>query len=400
MKIVHIQCSMGPAGNAAHRLHLAMISEGIQSSILNIYPSLKRNNVYSLRASKLSYLTKALNYFYFSIKLRGKKKDSYFYRILPVFGCGIKRHSLITSADVIYIHWVAGALSVSDFKGILQLGKPVIVFMHDMWPFTGGCHHSFDCKGYEKGCHNCPMFSNSNTPHGQIEQLYKLYSHHSNLVFVSPSRWMADCAKQSYALRNNKVFVIPNLVDENIFKPIDKIIAKQILNLPIDKFIITFGCQSGTNNKFKGWLYLKEAIEKLNRDNIHIVIYGSEENKDTVDQVKFPITFLGPILDETKLSLICNATDIFISPSLAESFGLTFLENILCGTPVIGFDNTAISEIVKTNINGYLARNRDALDLCHGIEKIIDKEISVTGRLNYSSKEILQKHKKLIEQFI
>ena len=396
MKIIHIQNGMGPAGNAAYRLSCEMRKNGIDSTVLTLYPCSDYEHVYSHTNVRYSLLKKVVNTVANRISLHGKLPNSYYYRVFPVLGRNIIDNNNVQEADVIYVHWVAGALSSLDIKQIISLQKPVVFFMHDMWDFTGGCHHSFDCRQYETGCLNCPMFSvNKKTPHKQIESLKSVFAEGNNFVFVSPSQWMASCARNSYAIKS-PVYAIPNVVDEKIFRPINKREAKESLGLPLDKKIITFGCQSGTNNKYKGWRYLKEAMLKLSRQDVHIVVYGSDENKETGLESKYPITSLGKITEEGKLAQICNATDVFVSPSLAESFGLTFLENILCNTPVVGFDNTAIPEIVKSGITGYLVRNRDSDDLALGIDKLLSTNL--IPKIDYSSPKIIGKHIALIHR--
>lgn len=135
-------------------------------------------------------------------------------------------------------------------------------------------------------------------------------------------------------------------------------------------------------------------MSKLSRQDVHIVVYGSDENKDSGLEIKYSITNLGKITEEEKLAQICNATDVFVSPSLAESFGLTFLENILCNTPVVGFDNTAIPEIVKSGVTGYLASNRNSDDLAFGIDKLLSSNL--VPHIEYSSSEIVGMHKEVI----
>ena len=394
MKIIHIQNGMGPAGNAAYRLSCAMRKNGIDSVVLTLYPCSDYEYVYSHTNVRYPLFKRVINTVANRFSLHGKLPNSYYYRVFPELGRNIINNNHIKEADVIYVHWVAGALSCLDIKQIISLQKPVIFFMHDMWDFTGGCHHSFDCRQYETGCLNCPMFSeNKKTPHKQIESLKSAFAEGNNFVFVSPSQWMASCARNSYAIKS-PVFSIPNVVDETIFRPINKREAKECLGLPLDKKIITFGCQSGTNNKYKGWRYLKEAMLKLSRQDVHIVVYGSDENKDSGLEIKYSITNLGKITEEEKLAQICNATDVFVSPSLAESFGLTFLENILCYTPVVGFDNTAIPEIVKSGVTGYLASNRNSDDLAFGIDKLLSSNL--VPHIEYSSSEIVGMHKEVI----
>ena len=193
------------------------------------------------------------------------------------------------------------------------------------------------------------------------------------------------------------------MIDETIFKPIDKKVVRQILNLPQDRIIITFGCVAGQDNPYKGWKYLEEAINRIDLDNILIVVYGSGYNQETVDNTKYPIRFLGRVYDDTMLSLICNASDLFVTPSLCENFSLVILENILCGTPVVGFDTTGIPELVKTGQTGYLAKFKDSDDLAKGIRSILNKEITFDMgqyRSSYSSRNIIESHIKLINQYL
>lgn len=402
MKVLHIQYSMPPAGNACFRLHSAMLNNGIESSILNIERSIAvRNNVYSKNFGFATIINKFINKIQAKFIRNKLSQNAYFYSHKPIVGANLSNEVIVRAADVIYFHWVAGGcIKFEEIEKIAKTGKLIIFFMHDMWNFTGGCHHSFECNGYQTGCKNCPMFKvNCNIASKQIEAKKKLFSKYSNIVFISPSLWMAECAKKSFALKSNYIFSISNIIDETIFKPINKSIARNLLNLPQGKKIITFGCQAGTKNKFKGWEYLRDAMKLIQRDDIHIIIYGVDYQKETQEQVNYPITFLGPIFDETKLALICNATDIFVSPSLAESFGLTFLENILCDTPVVGFDNTAIGEIVKTGINGYLAKNKDANDLANGIVKLLE-EPPIINKMNYSSRHFVEQHLQVINSLI
>lgn len=103
------------------------------------------------------------------------------------------------------------------------------------------------------------------------------------------------------------------------------------------------------------------------------------------------------------LSLICNASDLFVTPSLCENFSLVILENILCGTPVVGFDTTGIPELVKTGQTGYLAKFKDSDDLAKGIRSILNKEITFDMgqyRSSYSSRNIIESHIKLINQYL
>ena len=389
---------MAPAGNAAYRLHLAMLRAGLDSSVMTYRPYDGRYKVSSLdrgwKVLKSKVCTKLFQ------AQTSFTPQSYFFSQPPLMSKGISQCKQVREADVIYLHWICGGfIGYADIEELAKTGKTLIFFMHDMWTMTGGCHHSLDCINFKTGCHNCTMLS----AHREIAAKHclkkkQLFEKYSNIYFISPSEWLGKCARDSYVLKNKPVFVISNIVDETVFKQIPKELSRKILNLPLDKKIISFGCQAGISNPFKGWKYLQEAINLLDEENIHLLIYGSDYDETTAKQLSYPITFMGPVLDEYLLALINNSSDVFVSPSLAESFGLTFLENILCGTPVVGFNNTAVSEIVVTTKTGYLANNKSAEDLCKGLKYILKTPFNPLSNYYYSTEGILEAHKRIINQ--
>lgn len=397
MKVLHIQYRMPPSGNACFRLHTAMRKNGIDSSVLNIENSIQRNDVYGHPMGMSWFLKKSAKYLHRRIVERQFASDGYLYTQMPIVGDSITRDPLVQNADVIYFHWIAGVITFNELRHLAKTGKPIIFFMHDMWDFTGGCHCSFQCDGYQNGCRECYILK-TDLSSKYLSEKKKLYSQFDNIIFFTPSDWLRECAIRSFALSGKKVFTVNNIIDETIFKPCDKTVSRKILNLPEGKKIVTYGCQGGTSTAHKGWIYLQKAINLLNIDDIHILIYGSDYRKDIQEQVKYPVTFLGPVFDETKLSLICNATDVFVSPSLSESYGLTLMENILCGTPVVAFDNTAIGEIVKTGINGYLSKNKDPEDLAKGIKYVLENNLKNILDNGYSSDALVRQHMDILRK--
>src|SRR5690606_11500957 len=76
----------------------------------------------------------------------------------------------------------------------------------------------------------------------------------------------------------------------------------------------------------------------------------------------------GSLNNEIQLAEFYNTCDVFVSPTLEESFGLTILESIACGTPVVAFNVGGIPDIVEHKIHGYLSKYLDSSDLAKGIE--------------------------------
>ena len=411
MKIIHISTSdkIGGAAIAAYRLNHALNQNDENSILLTLNKNTTHKNIVSIAKNKIKYSVKLKFVLTEKIK-RNLLKPKY---TISLGWCGYKLHKSkeIIEADVIYIHWTGfGFLSVKGLAKILELNKPVIIFMHDMWFITGGCHHSFECNAYKTQCIKCPKIGNKLLNNILATTFFlkrKYLTKYKNLHIVTPSNWLADCVRESALFKANNIKVIPNLIDTNLFKPIEKQIARDILNLPSNKKIILFGANGGKSDKYKGWNHLVSAISQLKRDDVIIVLFGGDISDEEKKQLKYPIYSFGYIYDEYSTILLYNTADVFVIPSLAENFPNTILESLACGTPVVGFNVGGIPDLVIHNETGYLAKYKDNLDLANGINWILDNEILFPScKLHnyviehYSYKKITKQHKNYIHNLL
>ena len=192
---------------------------------------------------------------------------------------------------------------------------------------------------------------------------------------------------------------IPNIVPGQIFRYIDKAQAKERFGLPKDKVIIAFGT-ADNSNVVKGMKYLVEALKTISDDRLLLCVYGSERDENLEREVLQPIRFLGRFTDPKDVAMANAAADVFVSPTLAESFGQTLLENIKCGTPVISTRTTAVPEIVQDGINGYLVEPKDSKGIATAIMKFVSNPIRIDGSYNkiFSEESVLSKHLALIRK--
>lgn len=372
---------MESAGRAALRLQKAFTSVNVESGIVSLQHSIQGGagvkylgawaRIVSRIEDKIqAYLTRKSD----------KRLGSFSY---PVLGNNLAKLEEVKNADVIYIHWaLKGMINLRSMEQLARLNKPVVIFLHDMWNITGGCHHSFSCEKYKtEGCNNCPMFpadKKNDLSAKEFRKKMRLYSKYNNLFFVSPSKWLYDCAKESLLTKNKPVFYIPNILDKVLFKPADKTVARQILNVDTGETVIAFGAIT-VNSPYKGWTYLQKALELLSKDdslkNISVLIFGSAYNKEIANAIPFKTRFMGYLLDEYSTSLVYNASDVFIAPSLAEAFGYVVMEALSCGTPVVGFNVGGIPDMIRHKENGYLAKYKDADDVSEGIKFCLKNKI-------------------------
>jgi len=402
LKVVQIQYSTVSGGSSAIRLQKAFIKAGISSSIISLQEDKPKvdNITYLGRKERIiARLDCRLE-----LLLTKKSDKDYGLFSAPVIGNDISSMKEVREADIIYIHWVQyGFLGLSDIKKIARLKKPVIFIMHDMWGITGGCHYSFNCKNYTTGCKACPIFtatSNSSLAAMGVTKKLALYSKYDNLFFVSPSRWLYNCAKEALLTKNKPVFYIPNVLDISVYKPLDKSTAKHILKISSDESVIAFGAVS-IDSKRKGWPYLQNALEMLKKDTdsgkVTILIFGSNYNREIADAIPFRTRFMGYLSDEYSTALAYNASDVFIVPSLADNQPTTVQESLSCGTAVVGFNIGGIPDMIRHKENGYLAEYKNAEDIATGIRYCLQNKIKGKMLPGFHPDLVIKKHVEMIE---
>lgn len=276
-------------------------------------------------------------------------------------------------ADIIHLHWVnQGFLSLRDLDRILASGKPVVVTMHDQWYFTGICHYSSDCGKYRTQCEQCPMVKGRGTDLARrvFDRKRAMYEG-KNITFVGCSRWMADLARQSALTQGHTVTNIPNAIDTDIFKPMNKQEARAKHGLPVDKKLLLFGAQRITDPR-KGFNFLVEACEHISMHHptlpgrLEVVVLGGDA-QSVKESFPLPVHTVNYLSSETEIAALYNAVDLFVTPSLQDNLPNTIVEAMACGTPCVGFNVGGIPEMITHKQDGYVADYCDSLDFAQGI---------------------------------
>ena len=272
--------------------------------------------------------------------------------------------------DIINLHWVsAGFLQIET---LAKFNKPIVWTCHDMWAFTGGCHYNQECQKYTAACGACPQLG-SNKDKDLSRWIWKRKNQawdRLNLTVVTPSKWMAKCAKESSLFSNRRIEVIPYGLDLDTYRPIDKPIARKLLKLPQDKQLILFLSLRATSDKRKGFHLLQPALQELSqigwKDKLEIMVVGASPPERS-PEFGFKSHYLGTMADDLTLALAYSAADIFIAPSIQDNLPNTVLEATACGTPCIAFDIGGMPDMIEHQQNGYLAQPFQIDDLVRGI---------------------------------
>ncbi len=281
----------------------------------------------------------------------------------------------IQSADIVHLHWVAGVVDPAALGWAIG-DKPVVWTLHDMNPFTGGCHYAGDCQKYEQSCGACPQLGSRTADDlsrrvwtSKAEAYRKL-----NLTIVTPSRWLAGCAERSRLLSGRPIHVIPNGFPLEVFKPGNAVPLRRKLDIPPDARVVMFGSDSVLNRR-KGFRYLLEALRRLadTVDDRELVLacFGHFP-EETEIQAPCRLIKLGNLAGEAHLAMAYRVADVFVLPSLEDNLPNTVIEALACGVPVVAFNSGGIPEIVEHKKTGYLVDIQHPDELAKGIAWALD----------------------------
>ncbi|MDF1579141.1 MAG: glycosyltransferase family 4 protein, partial [Desulfobulbales bacterium] len=277
--------------------------------------------------------------------------------------------------DMVHLFWINhGFLRIESIK---KFNKPVIWTLHDMWPFTGGCHYDDECGKFRQSCGDCPVLHS-----GRERDLSRRVWQRKQrawaglpMVVVATSHWLAEMARASSLFKDKRIEVIPNGIDTERYKPIDKEAARAAYNLPRDKRLILFSAFSATSDKRKGHQYLVQALDKIAQEGwgakAELVIIGASRPENPPD-MGMKVHYMGSLHDEISQVLLYSAADVVVAPSMQENLSNTVMESLACGTPVVAFNIGGMPDMIDHQKTGYLAAPFESDDLAEGIIRVIE----------------------------
>lgn len=271
--------------------------------------------------------------------------------------------------DIIHLHNLHGHyINIKLlFDYINKHDIPIVWTLHDCWAFTGHCSH-FDyagCDKWKSGCSRCPQRRNYpdswffDRSKSNFRKKRELFTSVRRMHIVTPSGWLKSLAEQSF-LRKYPITVINNGIDrsEFVYTPSD---LRSRLGIE-DKFVI-LGVV-GNLDGFKGGQYFLELSKMLSEDE-HIVLLSLEDTDGLPDN----ITPIKRAESKRELAKIYSIADVFVNPTLQDTFSMVNIEAMSCSVPVVTFDSGGCRETIDEN-SGILVPRGDVKMLYDSIEQV------------------------------
>lgn len=276
----------------------------------------------------------------------------------------------IDSQAIVHLHWIARMTDPALCPDFFQR-HAVVWTMHDMQPFTGGCHHADECRKFTEHCGACPHLGSTDekddsfTAWRQRKSVYRRMQMHA----VCPSRWLAEQAAASSLLQHATISVIANSVPVNIYRPLDRAAMRRALELADEDMVLLFNACNIAHPR-KGGMALLHAMRKLaampEGKNTRVLLLGDNPSPELLE-TGLRVDVLGYIDNEEHMAAVYNMADALLLPSMAENLPNVIAESLACGTPAIAFAVGGIPEMIDHGSTGFLAPPGDVDALLAGV---------------------------------
>lgn len=396
--ILHLSAlQSGGAGIAALRLHRALLAAGEDSRCLTMGGA-------AHAASRIEILPKVYERFWqrglhkmgIQVSAYRKWEKSRLRENLPSSAlsglnsdCKISNHPLVKEAEIIHLHWISGMFDWPDF--FTNVRQPVVWTLHDMNPFLGVFHYEEDLKLSNQRARSF----DAKLRQRKVELLAQV----TNMICVSPSKWLSDKAGKSDALRHCEHHVIRNAIDTEVFKPYPMEFGREIFGLSKNKRVLLVVAEQ-LDNRRKGMDLLLDGLMKCELDESWEVVAVGH---GTLDSNAQKIRHLGPLNDMRLLALLYSAADLFVIPSREDNFPNTILESLCCGTPAVGMPAGGIPEAIEEPRDGVIAAEVSSAGLADALTRAsrlqFDRSvIRAQAENRFGGKQVAKKYSNLYEK--
>jgi glycosyltransferase involved in cell wall biosynthesis len=391
MKILNLtKYDFWGAGLAAKSIHNLLLKNGFDSTIIVDQAQNPQENIIGLHrypdAKSFFYYFKMARIFWINMLHQfkyGKADPKYcFYNFGETTQHNIAESILQTAGfipDVIILHWISDFVNAKTIEELQRITKAQIVWiLMDNAAFTGGCHFSWNCKGFTSNCSACPAFkSGRGKLLAQRNLCFKKEHLPESISAIVWSKSDYSRISQSSIFKNMRLYNLMIPVDEAVFTPGDSATARSEWNIENSKKVILFGAVSPKEER-KGFIHLKDTLNelykivvenRLNPDDFVILVAG-KQNSNYFQSIPFQLIHTG-FLNQNQLIAAYRAADVFVSTSIEDSGPTMINQAMMCGLPVVAFKIGGAIDLIEDRNTGHLSDIADNYSMAEGMFKIL-----------------------------
>ena len=383
MKILQLSTGhLGGAGLAARRLNSGLVEAGIDSTFVSLENDnfLVERQEYAVRRSIAHRVVGGA-----LASLQRNFSSRILFSSFSLTSLVAKDLIQISppGETIIHIHNWQNLINEQLIQDLIDLGYKIVFTLHDQRTFTGGCHYSFDCKGFVDECRSCPLIPViiNSIPRYVVKRSPLMGLPASNIRLIGPSNWILKLAAESRLLSGFTSVTISNVLGSSWREMVSLIKFQK-------NSVFTVGVASMDPSSYvKGGDILEILESEIRETDFSIVRLSDFKEGREAD-------FWGQI-------------DCLLVPSRIDNSPNVIHEGKSLGIPIIGSNVGGISEILDENdflFDPYCVTPMDLLGIIQSLKE------NPRGRLNdakhYLPKiisrdsEIIQEHIRLYSSLL
>lgn len=356
----------GGAGNVAKNLAQGFSNLGHETNLVaattgNLRSNPFRRPLLTASAAVDNYLLRSANW----DSLVSLRRDRYSALSSP-----------LPSADMTIFRWMNGLLGKSFLLANSHL-ENLVWGLDDMNPFTGVCHYSMSCRGFEAGCYRCPALREpfADLALKNLERKTD-FANRYNPKYVAPTDWIHREFKSSSLGRKRESEKILNPLSERFF---DSYKLEKSNPAELRMLLVAANLDDPT----KGVWDVIRPLQEISKDSkLSLTMVGRFSNKLARNLPE--VRFMGPLSSQRILEVM-NQSDVLLVPSISENAGTVLAEAASQGLPTIARRVGGMPEMTNYGKSGFLFN--DSGELSQLVGSVTKKEISIKGQ---SAKEWAQ----------
>ena len=259
--------------------------------------------------------------------------------------------------DVVHLHELHGYyVNIAEIVSYLKLHAiPTVWTFHCEFMYTGKCGYAYECEQWKTECTRCPkirdypaswMLDRTNT---MFHEKLELMRDFTRLKIITPSNWLADRVRQSF-LKDKDIDVIYNGIDtRNTFMLGSSDALREKHGIKTKHVIVSIAPDLMSDRKGGRWVL--EAAKRLADKDITFLMVGLEKPAEISME---NVIALPRVADQHLLAEYYTLGDFFLLTSKKETFSLVCAESLACGTPILGFDSGAPTEVAPAGYGSFV----------------------------------------------